>query len=650
MLTLTRHAANPILRPRYEVPWESSGSFNGSVAAGDGTVHMVYRGQSVDQAHDGFALSLSTVGYASSRDGVSFTDRRQLIVPEHPWEQFGCEDPRVTLLGGTYFICYTALSTYPYTPQGIKVAVALTRDFATLDERHAVTPFNSKAMALFPQLIDGGPAAVLTAHTDMPPAKIALARFREISDLWSPEYWEEWYARLDAHVLPLLRSPMDQVEVGAQPVETDDGWLLVYSEIRDYLRGAGRVFGIQAALLDRDDPSRVVARTERPLLVPEAPYEMLGFVPRVSFPSGALLRDGRLDVYYGAADTSVALAGIELESLLAELRATRAQTASLRRAPEALLTRFEGNPVIAPRAELAWEARGTFNPAAVQFGDDVHLLYRALGTDDRSVLGYAVSRNGLVVDERPTDPAYGPREPFESSADGGCGCEDPRLTLLEGRLYLLYTAYNGHDARVALSSIAPDDFCARRWEGWERPILVSAPEVWDKDACLFPRKIDGRFAVLHRLSVAMWIDFAYDLGDLERHWLGGSVLLAPRPDHWDNRKVGACGPPIETEDGWLLLYHGITEPGSVYSVGGALLDRDDPTVVLARTPEPIFTPQTDYESRGVVNNVVFPCGTALRGRDLYVYYGGADRVVGVAVGDLDRLVRHVASYPAEEDA
>ena len=649
MLTLVRHPANPILRPRYEEGWESAGSFNGSVAAADGTVHMVYRGQSAEQAYDGFALSLSTVGYASSRDGVSFTDRRQLIVPEHPWERYGCEDPRVTLLGGTYYICYTALSEYPYRPQGIKVAVALTRDFATIDEKHAVTTFNSKAMALFPRLLDGGPAAVLTAHTDMPPAKIAVARFTEISDLWSPEYWEAWYERLDAHVLPLLRSPMDQVEIGAPPVETDDGWLLVYSEIKDYLRGAGRVFGIQAALLDRDDPSRVIARTERPLLVPEAPYEQLGFVPRVAFPSGALVRDGRLDVYYGAADTGVAVAGVDLEALLGELRAARSRTATMRHSPEPLLARYDGNPVIAPRAELAWEARGTFNPAAVQLGDDVHLLYRALGTDDRSVLGYALSRDGLSIAERLTEPVYEPREPFELSSDGGSGCEDPRLTLVDGRLYLLYTAYNGHDARVALSSIAPDDLTARRWDRWERPTLVSAPEVWDKDACLFPRKVDGRFAVLHRLSVAVWIDFAVDLRDLEQQWLGGSVLLAPRPDCWDNRKVGACGPPLETTDGWLLLYHGITEPGSVYSVGAALLDLDDPTVVLARTPEPILAPETDYESRGVVNNVVFPCGTALKGSDLYVYYGGADRVVGVAVGDLDGLVRHVRSFSGEGD-
>lgn len=643
MLTLERSAENPILRPRYEEAWESRGSFNGSVVCDGDVVHLVYRGQSAEQAHHGVGLSLSTVGYAASTDGLHFYDRRQLFGPEHAWEAFGCEDPRITRFEGMYYICYTALSAYPFSPPAIKVGVAITRDFQTIEEKHPVTTFNSKAMALFPGRVDGQLAAVLSAHTDLPPAKIAMARFEHESDLWSPDYWEDWYAHLDSHVLPLLRSSADQVEVGAPPLETAAGWLLIYSDIQNYLRGAGRVFGIHAALLDRDDPSRVIARTQQPLLQAEAPYEMNGFVPDVAFPSGALVCDGRLNVYYGAADTGVALASVDLELLLRELRAKRSRPALAAPGAKALFARYEGNPIIVPRAELGWEARGTFNPAAVLLGDQVHLVYRALGDDDRSVLGYALSRDALSVDERPSEPIYLPREPIELAADpgGGSGCEDPRLTLIDGRLYLLYTAYNGHDARVALSSIASEDFLARRWEAWERPIAVSAPEIWDKDACLFPRKLDGKYAVVHRLSVGIWIDLVEDLRDLEQHWLGGKVLLAPRPDHWDNRKVGACGPPIETEEGWLFLYHGITEPENIYSVGAALLDRDDPTRVIARTDAPIFEPEESYENRGVVNNVVFPCGTVVKGQTLYLYYGAADRVVGVAVADLGELVRHV---------
>jgi predicted GH43/DUF377 family glycosyl hydrolase len=643
MLTLERIADNPILRPRHEEAWESCGSFNGSVCSGGKAVHMVYRGQSAEQVHRGVSLSLSTVGYAVSRDGLNFHDRRQLVVPEHSWEAFGCEDPRITRFEGRYFIFYTALSAYPFSPEAIKVGVAITHDFGAIEEKHPVTTFNSKAMALFPGRVDGKMAAVLSVHTDLPPAKIALARFDDESGIWSLDYWEDWYEGLDSHVIPLLRSAADQVEVGAPPVETEAGWVLVYCDIQDYLRGAGRVFGIQAALLDRDDPSRIIGRTQHPLLWAEAPYELRGFVPRVAFPSGALLRDGRLNVYYGAADTAVALASVDLELLLCELQPERSRPACPAPRGSAQLVRCQDNPIIAPRPELAWEARGTFNPAAVLLDGKVHLVYRALGQDDVSVLGYAQSSDGLKIDERLSEPIYLPREPIELAADGGgCGCEDPRLTMIDERLYLLYTAYNGHDARIALSSIASADFLARRWD-WERPIAISAPEIWDKDACLFPRKVDGRYVVIHRLSVGIWIDLVEDLGDLEQHWLGGKLLLAPRPDRWDNRKVGACGPPIETEAGWLFLYHGISEPGTIYSVGAALLDRHDPTRVIARTDSPILEPQEEYERAGLVNNVVFPCGTVVKGRTLFVYYGGADSVVGVAMADLEELVTSVRS-------
>lgn len=639
MLALERSPENPILRPRYEVPWEGFGAFNGCPVADGDVIHLLYRAQSSEQAHRGASLRLSTIAHTTSADGLHFGERRPLIVPEHSWEAFGCEDPRVTWFDGRYHVFYTALSSYPFSAPAIKVGLAVSRDLCSIDEKHQVTPFNAKAMALFPRRVDGRVTAVLTANTDMPPAKIAIAQAGDLAELLSPDYWADWYERLDSHVVPLLRRPGDQIEVGAPPLETPDGWLLVYAEIEDYTRGERRLFGVHAALLDADEPQRVLGRTHGPLLWPEEPYETTGFVPGVVFPSGALVHDGRLDVYYGAADTGVAVASMDLERLLEEVRPRRRRRAAVAGRNGTLLRRFDDNPVIAPRAEFAWEARGTFNPAAVQLDGRVHILYRALGNDDVSVMGYAVSRDGLTVEERLNEPVYGPRTAAElpASPGAGCGCEDPRLTLIGDRVYLLYTAYNGSDARVALSSISADDLVARHWE-WEPPAVVSAPEVWDKDACLFPRTVDDKYVLLHRLSVAVWIDSVGELRDLADQWLGGKVLLAPRPDRWDNRKVGACGPPVETEAGWLLLYHGITDPGAVYSVGAALLDLDDPSLVIARTDAPILEPHAGYESAGVVNNVVFPCGSALRGRTLFLYYGGADRVSCVATCDIDDLV------------
>jgi predicted GH43/DUF377 family glycosyl hydrolase len=220
-------------------------------------------------------------------------------------------------------------------------------------------------MAIFPERIEGKAAAVLTVHTDMPPAKIALALFDDEQDLWSPDYWDEWYASLDRHVIPLLRSPADQVEVGAGPVWTEDGWLLVHSYIREYLGDADRrVFGIEAVLLDGSDPSRIEGRTQEPLLVPEAPYERRGMVENIAFPSSALIRDGRLHVYYGAADTSVALASVDLEELLDEMR-PRPRMPVASSGDPARLVRYEANPIIEPRPEVDWEDALTFNPSAV---------------------------------------------------------------------------------------------------------------------------------------------------------------------------------------------------------------------------------------------------------------------------------------------
>ena len=190
----------------------------------------------------------------------------------------------------------------------------------------------------------------------------------------------------------------------------------------------------------------------------------MGFVPRVAFPSGALVRDGRLQVYYGAADTGFALASVDLELLLAELDPSgRLAGSNVQQRRPARALRRQPHHCPAAGVRLGGERR-------IQPGDRTARRsgpYRlpGPGNDDRSVLGYAVSGDGFAVDERPNEPIYLPREPIELPAEPGCGsgCEDPRLTMIGEELYLLYTAYNGHDARVALSSIAVDDFRARRW-------------------------------------------------------------------------------------------------------------------------------------------------------------------------------------------
>ncbi len=628
MPLVKRSPKNPILWPNRENAWEAEAAFNGCAAGDRGRVHLVYRAESARQKIGEAELHLSTVGHAVSRDGTRFASREQLIKPEYDWERYGCEDPRITKLGGKYYIFYTALSSFPFSPEGIKVGLAVTRDFKTI-EKHPVTSFNSKAMALFPGLVNGKMAAILTANTDRPPAKIGVALFDSEEDLWSKDYWDRWYASLDAHALSLQRTPNDHMEVGAPPILTKDGWLVIYSYIRNYLSGP-KLFGIEAVVLDRDNPMKIVSRTERPILIPEEEYELYGRVPNIVFPSGAIVKDGVLRIYYGAADTTCCLATCRLEDLLEEMRAAATK-----------LIRFGGNPVIQPDPGHAWESKATFNPASVQAGGKVHLLYRAMSEDDTSVLGYASSRDGVHIDERLRDPAYVPRETFEKKAGSGVGsgCEDPRLTLIGETLHMCYTAYDGRNPpRIALTMISLKDFLAKRWN-WTKPALISPPGVDDKDAALFPKKIKGKYAILHRLGVGVWIDFVKDLRFEGKRWLGGRILINPRPGIWDSRKIGIGGPPIETKAGWLLLYHGISKrEDRHYHVRAALLDLKNPSKVIARTKYPIFEPEMPYERGGLVSNVVFPCGSALIDGRLYVYYGGGDKVVGVASIKLSKLI------------
>lgn len=626
-----RSPKNPILWPNRENAWEAEAAFNGCAAQDRSTIHLLYRAESAPTRVGNDELHLSTIGHAVSRGGARFVSRSQLIRPEYEWERFGCEDPRITKLGGKYYVFYTALSTYPFGPDGIKVGLAVTKDFKTL-EKHPVTPFNAKAMALFPGRVKGKMAAILTANTDRPPARIALAFFDKEEDLWSKSYWDRWYADLGAHALELVRDPNDHVEVGAPPVLTKDGWLLIYSYIRNYFSG-NRIFGIEAVLLDRDDPHKIISRTERPILVPEEEYELYGRVPNIVFPTGAFVKGDTLHIYYGAADTTCCLATCSLTELLDEMRASTMK-----------LKRFEGNPIIVPDPGHEWEAKATCNPGAVLLDGRVRLLYRSISEDDTSTMGYASLKDGFHLEERLREPAYVPREAFEKKVRPGVGsgCEDPRLTLIGDTVHMCYTAYDGTHPRIALTSIAKKDFAAKRWN-WTKPTLISPPEVEDKDAAIFPKKIGGKYAILHRLGASVWLDFVDDLRFEGKRWLGGRVLMRPRTGIWDSRKIGIGGPPIETKKGWLLLYHGISKRDDRhYHVRAALLDLKNPAKVLARTKFPIFEPEAPYERHGLVPNVVFPCGSALLDGRLIIYYGGGDRVVGAASIKLAQLLERIA--------
>jgi predicted GH43/DUF377 family glycosyl hydrolase len=625
MLEGKRSSENPILLPDPASAWESEAVYNPSpVVCGD-EVHLLYR--ATGKAAEGQS-EISSIGVATGKDGVRFKERRQLIVPERSWEKFGCEDPRATNFEGHIYIFYTAVETF--SADGIRVAVAVSDDLLAVTEKHLVTPFNAKAMVLFPERINGKIAAILTVNTDRPPAKIALALFDRIEDVWSEAYWKEWYAHLDDHAIPIDVNEKDQIEVGSAPLKTKKGWLLFYSYIYNYFAQPA-IFGVQALLLDGEDPRKIVGEVKRPFLVSEEEYEQYGRVPRIVFPSGAMLRRARVYLYYGAADTTSCLAMFKLKDLLEELVFVVGRQ----------LMRFEENPIVAPIDEHPWEAKATFNPGAVYEGGKVHLFYRAMSDDNTSVLGYAASLDGVHFTERSPEPAYVPRADFELKRiqGGNSGCEDPRLTKLDNRIYMCYTAYDGNDPpRVAFTSIASTDLVVKKWN-WTNPVLISPPGLDDKDAALFPRKIGGKYFFLHRLGSDIWIDSADSFEfDGVNKFLGGKILMRPRDTAWDSKRIGISAPPIETPHGWLLLYHGISKRTSHYNVRAALLDIDDPTKVLYRTEDSILDPKMQYEKEGMVSNVVFPCGAVVIRGELLVYYGGADKVCAVATIALKDLL------------
>jgi len=635
MFVVSRSKTNPLIAPERNRSWEALAAFNPSVVEQDGVSHLFYRALARPDVLVTPYAGYSTIGYATSSDNSSYTKRRQVIVPEEEWELYGCEDPRATYFEGKWYIFYTALGGFPFGPDNIKVAVAVGDTPDQLNEKHLVTPFNAKAATLLPKRIDGDVVLVLTAHTDWTQEHarptIAVARAKRIEEFWDPGFWERWHASLDAHALPNLRRvDTDHIEVGAPLIPTKDGWLIIYSHIHEYYDESKRRFGIEAALLDKR-LEKIIGRTDFPFLVPEERYERYGIVPNIVFPSGAVVRkDGTLEIFYGGADTVCCSAKVSIDHLLSALRS------------EPLFKRASNKPLLAPVPDHAWEARDVLNPAAIDLDGSVHLLYRAMGHDNTSVLGYARLKDGITVDERLPEPVYTPRTSFERKAklpNGFSGSEDPRLSLIDGALVITYTAYNGVDAwRGAMATISPEDFVAHRFD-WSAPVLLTPAGVEDKDVCFFPEKIDGAYLFVHRIEPNICLE---RFETLSPEYPADSCveILAPRPGMWDSRKIGAGGPPIRVPEGWLFIYHGIGDDGG-YRLGAALLD-EHATTVLARMSEPFFSPELSWEKEGQVNEVVFSCGTVVRDDTLYLYYGGGDSHIGVATASLTELRKHLA--------
>lgn len=299
-----------------------------------------------------------------------------------------------------------------------------------------------------------------------------------------------------------------------------------------------------------------------------------------------------------------------------------------------LFLRHKSNPILCA-ADWPYPVNSVFNPGATILPDGSTLLLCRV--EDRRGLSHlcaARSTNGVdnwQIDPQPTFPANPDQYPEEL-----WGVEDPRITYMpELKKYaVVYTAYSRGGASVALA--LTEDF--RRFE---RMGVIMQPE--DKDAALLPERIDGHWALIHRpvgsTGAHMWISYSSDL----LHWGGHKQILEARlGGWWDANKIGLSPPPIKTPQGWLTIYHGVrvNAAGSIYRLGLALFDLNNPELCLKRSAEWVFAPEAPYERRGDVDNVVFPCGLTIApdGDTMNLYYGAADTNIALATGSIHGLL------------
>jgi predicted GH43/DUF377 family glycosyl hydrolase len=333
--------------------------------------------------------------------------------------------------------------------------------------------------------------------------------------------------------------------------------------------------------------------------------------------------------------------------------------------------------IVLKKTHLKFENEGVLNPAVMREGDSVHLFYRAVQKGNYSTIGYCKLDGPLSVAERYDKPIMVPEFDYESH-----GVEDARIVKIDDLFYMTYTGYDGTNARGALA--VSNDLKTFEKRGIIVPPITYSefvvhaesagkinenyyqnhafyyrkadPEkkimLWDKNVVFFPRKINNKLVFLHRIRPGIQIVSVNNIDELSKEFwndyfinLQEHIVLDPVYAH-ESSYIGSGCPPIETEHGWLLIYHGVEETlhGMVYSACAALLDLKDPSKEFARLPYVLFSPEYDWELKGEVNNVVFPTGTALFGNTLFIYYGAADTCIACASIDLKALLSELLIY------
>ncbi|OGG15902.1 hypothetical protein A3D78_07010 [Candidatus Gottesmanbacteria bacterium RIFCSPHIGHO2_02_FULL_39_14] len=477
---------------------------------------------------------------------------------------------------------------------------------------------------------------------------VMYAGGRGIRILTSPDL-KKW--RMDKKPLLSANKEGDLVEIGAVE-KISHGIMLLYFQSQTY-KNEKKFYSIGAIIFDNRDPRKIIYKSKEAIWEQPDEWNNSGMEAR---PFGIVTWEAKLVSFWE-------LNRREMVAILHEPK-PRFQRED-KTTPLISLRKMKQNPILKPIIDHFWESKATFNPAAVWDEGKIHIIYRAIGDHDMSMLGYANTKDGVNIEERSTEPIYVPTEPFEyqpqpagnpiplslyASGGGGYGgVEDPRITKIGKKFYMTYVAYDGsRPPRVALTSIEESDFRKKNWK-WAKPVLISPPGMVDKNAVIFPEKINGKYVIMHRIYPNILIDYVDCLDFDGKTYLKGDFMITPRRLFWDSRKVGAGAPPIKTDKGWLLIYHAIGEedPGR-YKMGAMLLDIADPTKVLARSFRPILEPEEHYENEGYKYGVAYPCGAVVVDNNLLVYYGGADTVTCVAKAELSSFLGELSYHSIGE--
>jgi predicted GH43/DUF377 family glycosyl hydrolase len=326
--------------------------------------------------------------------------------------------------------------------------------------------------------------------------------------------------------------------------------------------------------------------------------------------------------------------------------------------------------------ENKFENLGVFNPGVCEHEGKIKMLYRATTAGNYSSFGYAELSNPTTIANRNSSPFLLPTATYESA-----GIEDPRIVKIEDCYYITYTAYDGTTAYGALMTtfdfihfekrgiLTPNmsygefqlclETCqdlnskylrfAKLFHKRVGPVLFQEIMLWDKDICFFPRKIKGKYAMLHRIYPDIQIVYFDYIEELTYEFWKGYLchihdhILLSGKYNFESSYVGSGCPPIETKDGWLLIYHGVqdTPNGYIYSAGAALFALDNPLQELGRLKTPLIQPELDWEKEGVTPNVIFPVSALLMNDRLTIYYGAADQSIGVAELSLNELIAQI---------